>query len=261
MFAKSYDCRVIESRFLTPNIFYVRFRTYKKINFKAGQFLSIVVPCGETKVKRLYSFACSSEQGHKTGYELCVRYQPGGKGSEFIVKLKEGDHFTAYGAYGEFTYRPAHERSVCFISTSTGYAPIRSILQSDIFKNNKPEKFLNILGVRSEEEILFPHEMSGAENVVAVSQPTENWKGFKGRVTDYLETMQKTWDWKHCDFYICGNAEMVQEVSRLLANRYGVPKSAIIAENFGVPSGKAKVMPLVSKKAAPMASAASKKVA
>jgi len=262
MFAKSYDFRVIESRFITPNIFYVRFRTYKPIQFKAGQFLSLVVPIGDDKVKRLYSFACSPEQGHKNGYELCIRYQPGGKGSEFVVKLKPGDSFKAFGAYGEFTYRPNQGKAVCFISTSTGFAPIRSILNSDAFLKNKPEKYLNLLGVRTEDEILFSKEMTGSENVVAVSRPTDNWNGFKGRVTDFLETMEKTWDWKHCDFYICGNAEMVQEVCRLLANRYGVPKSSIIAENFGVPSKKAQVMQLPNKKSAAVpARLTSKKVA
>lgn len=243
MHSKIYDCVVTEAFFMTPTVMKIVFKPKKKITFLPGQFLSILIPSnkkGEAPTKRLYSFASSPEDSTKFGYELCVKYVAGGKGSEFLAALRVGDHFRVGASYGTFTYQASQsDRNVCFIGTGTGIAPLRSILKSKLFLDNRPEKVHAIFGVRNEEEILFQSDFAG-ENIhleYTLSQPTSAWTGFKGRVVDFLRSGKNGIDWHSTDFYLCGSGAMVEEAVNLLKS-YGVKDSAIFKENFSPVQGK-----------------------
>jgi len=115
-------------------------------------------------------------------------------------------------------------------------APFRSIAFSQQFKENPPESSLCLLGVRTEDEIIYKGEMEsvGIPTVYAVSKPTPGFDGHHGRVTDYLKSLPTSWVWHTTDFYLCGNGEMVTEVSNLLRGGYGVPEKSIHKEAFSL---------------------------
>lgn len=238
MQAKEYTCRIIETTWITPTVMSVKFEPLRKFAFEAGQFISIVVPKakGGGTVKRCYSLASSPDEARETGiYELCVKFAEGGAGTTYLASLKKGDTFRVYGSYGHLKFRlPKAGRSVCFISTGTGLAPFRSIIMSDNFQAHRPDHTLCLVGVRTEDEIIYQQELekAGANTVYAVSQPTENFAGFRGRVTDYLKSLPKNTNWHTTDFYLCGNGPMVEEVAMLLQGAFGVAASAIHKESF-----------------------------
>jgi ferredoxin-NADP reductase len=244
MFAKEYTCRVLENIWITPTVIRFRFEPLKKFTFDPGQFLSILVPPPEgtsQTVKRCYSFASSPEEAKYKGYyELCVKYVPGGLGSGYLASLRTGDTFQMMAPYGDFKFKDVRSgNALCFISTGTGIAPFRSILYSRRFHTQRPEKTLCILGVRGEEEALYQKDLEtvGVEMVTAVSQPSSEWTGFTGRVTDYLKSLPTTWAWHTTDFYVCGGGEMVTEVSRFLEGGHGVPERNIHKEAFSLTLG------------------------
>lgn len=237
MLASKHKCTVLETGWLTPTVMRVRFTTKKRLTFQGGQFISLYVPGsgGGKMIRRAYSFASSPEDAKQGMYELCVKYLPGGAGSSFIASLRKGDTFEATAPYGHYVYSPKNEHhNACFISTSTGVAPNRSIVLSEQFREHQPRKTLFLFGASSEDEIIYPGEFEklGLETVNAISKPAQDFAGFRGRVTDYLRSLPVSWHWHNTDFYICGNAQMIQEVHEILKEGHGVQPSRIHAESF-----------------------------
>lgn len=239
MHAKKIKCRVLEIVWKSDEIFLVRFVPTRKFLYEPGQFLSVQIPRANGRgvaAKRCYSLSSSPEESKFFGhYELCVKKVEGGKGSSFLANLAPGDKFTAHVPYGKFFFEPSSERrSVCFIATGTGVGPFRSMVLSEKYLANPPEEAVLLHGVRHESEVLFKKdfEQAGVRAIPTVSQPTEDWRGFKGRVTDLIKKFPKDWKWHQTDFYICGNGDMAREVSDILQGGYGVPAEAIHQESF-----------------------------
>ena len=248
--AREYRCIVQSARWITPSVIELRVATLKPVRFEAGQFVSLEVPGlpepGTWKprtVKRLYSLASAPGAADGKEFELCIKYQKGGLGSEFVKRLKAGDEFNMRAPFGDFVYDTDPSRSACFIATGTGIAPMRSIVTSEHFQSQPPRKALLLFGASDAGEILYPgvFEQHGCEVVHALSragrEPGPSTQ-FKGRVTDYLKSLPAHWNWHGTDFYLCGNGEMIREVTRLLKEAHGVSPAAIRAEAFG-PSGGA----------------------
>jgi benzoate/toluate 1,2-dioxygenase reductase subunit len=222
---------------LTPTVMEITFTSPKKVHFQGGQFLSIYVPdlVSGKSVRRAYSFSSAPEAKEM---QLCVKYVPGGAGTEFLRSLKPGDQFEASAPYGHFVYRPLQQPNVCFIATSTGIAPFRSMVLSKEFLENRPEHCLVLYGATNESEIIYPgfFEQAGIETVNALSRSPAH---FSGRVSDYLKQLPNSWKWHNTDFYLCGNGDMIAEVKEILRGGHGVPPAHIHMENFSPKKKKA----------------------
>ncbi|MCB0417527.1 MAG: FAD-dependent oxidoreductase [Bdellovibrionales bacterium] len=232
MFARRFKCEVLENRKLTPTVFALRFKTRKKIRFRAGQFISVFVPQeGKRKpARRCYSFASGPEE---KDYLLCVKYVPGGKGSEYLGSLKPGDTFEATAPYGHFELRdPVPGKGLLFIATGTGIAPILSMIKSIKAKGAFRGPCVVIFGAKNEQEILFERELRalGVQSLFALSSASASWKGFHGRVTTLLRSLPPNFDWQQWDYYVCGSGEMISEVGAMLQSL--CPKTTIHSEAF-----------------------------
>ncbi len=259
--AREYRCIVQSARWITPSVVELRVATLKPLRFEAGQFVALEVPGlpepGTWKprtVKRLYSLSSAPGKADGREFELCIKYQKGGLGSEFVKRLKAGDEFNMRAPFGDFVYDSEPSRSACFIATGTGIAPMRSIVMSEHFQSQPPKKALLLFGAPDAGEILYPgvFEQHGCEVVHALSRlgreqspaSTRFTTQFKGRVTDYLKSLPAHWNWHGTDFYLCGNGEMIREVTQLLKDAHGVSPQAIRAEAFGPSNPAAKVIAL-----------------
>ena len=233
--AKEFDCKVLQKTWLTPTVVGIRFEPSKRFKFDPGQFLSVIVPKpfappqGPKRLRRIYSLAA----GPETGYELSIKIT-GGPGPAYLASLGKGDVFRASAPYGDFVYDPKPARGVCFISTGTGIAPFRAIIQSHHYQENRPLQAVSIFGARREEDILYRDEFArlGVDEIFAITHPEPHWVGFKGRVTDYLNQLPSDWTWHSTDFYICGNGDMVNEVKKTLLGPRGVSERSIYAEVY-----------------------------
>lgn len=232
--AREYDCKVISIDWISPSVFSLRFEPERSFSYEPGQFVSVLLP-GEPadvrNVRRIYSF---SSAGKKDGYELCVQKLPDGRGSSYLAGLKPGDTFRINAPFGDFYYETKSARNVCFLATSTGIAPFKAMVLSERFTKDPPAGALLLFGGRDEKEILFPglFESRGVEVVHALTQPGEEWDGFKGRVTDFLKSLPEDWPWQETDFYLCGNGHMVREVRQHLLTARKVPLLAIRQEAY-----------------------------
>lgn len=238
MAATQYQCEVKSFRMLTPTVFELTFEPVEPkeplLNFEAGQFISVVVPGAGPNgrdLRRAYSIASAPE---KQPVELCVKLVEDGPGTNYLYKLRPGDRFRGVAPYGDFTYEAKQGRHACFISTGTGIAPFRSMIQSKYFAENKPLSTSLLLGVREENELMYMDEFKSGGDfrwVPAVSRPTGEWNGFKGRVTDYLRSLGDDYPWTETDYYLCGGGAMIDEVKVILTAK-GVQKESIHQEVY-----------------------------
>jgi CDP-4-dehydro-6-deoxyglucose reductase len=231
--ASEFQCEVTSFKQLTPTVFETCFTTDKPVEFQGGQFISIVIPGAGPKgrdLRRAYSIASAPET---RPVELCVKLVEGGPGTNYLYKLRAGDRFRGFAPYGHFVFEPKPGRDAIFISTGTGIAPFRSMILSDAYRAAPARKAVCLLGVREEEEVLYDQDLRalpGLEWVPCVSRPTGAWKGFKGRVTDWLRQAQHV-AWTETDYYLCGGGAMIDEVKALLTEK-GVTKDSIYQEVY-----------------------------
>jgi ferredoxin-NADP reductase len=180
-------------------------------------------------LRRAYSIA-SHPEGRPV--ELCVKLVDSGPGSNYLNKLRNGDTFRGYAPYGDFTYESPSSKHVCFIATGTGIAPFRSMMLSAEYAANPPKSATCLLGVRDEAELLYESDITlHGKWIACVSQPKAGWKGFKGRVTDYLKSLGEEFPWQETEYYLCGAGQMIDEVRAILTER-GVAKEAIHREIY-----------------------------
>lgn len=224
----------------------IRFQPDHPLPFQAGQFMSVHVPAKDANGEgawRPYSFSKSYEVSKvENHYEFCVKLLPGGKGSTYLDSLKPGDSIVLRGPYGEFVFHERRGRPVVWIGTSTGTAPLRAMMESHAFQKSSVPFSLSLFGFRHESEIPYaPHAMTkpeaGQTTIYAISKPNlnsgEKSQFFSGRVTDALRNLNLRFPWQECDFYICGNPDMIREVVSILSSKQVLP-SNIFFESFGM---------------------------
>jgi ferredoxin-NADP reductase len=219
---------------LTPTVFEVAFETDKPFTFVAGQFCSIIIPGAGPKgrdLRRAYSIASAPEMNP---IELCVKVVEAGPGTQYLYHLRPGDHLRMVAPYGDFVYKPQADRGICFIATGTGIAPFRSIVLSRQYSEALPKNAYCFFGVRSEEELVYLdlfEKHPSIHFVSAVSQASDKWQGFRGRVTDYIKTLGNSFPWLEMEYYLCGHGGMIQEVKTMLMG-IGVTKDSIHQEIY-----------------------------
>jgi ferredoxin-NADP reductase len=240
--ATEFRCTVKSFKMLTPTVFETTFEAEKTqpehpdFHFEGGQFVSVVVPGAGPKGRDLMrAYSIASEPAARP-VELCVKLVEGGPGTNYLYKLREGDVFKGFAPYGDFTYEAKPGRHACFIATGTGIAPFRAMVFSEAYKKAPPASAWCLMGVRSEDELIYEAEVSkvpGLRWVSAVTQPIDSGKymGFRGRVTDWLRQQGSDFPWLETEFYLCGNGAMITEVKALLAEK-GVQKESIHQEKY-----------------------------
>ena len=244
MAALEYGFRVTDFRMITPTVFELKFvaepRPDGLFHFLGGQFISVVVPGAGPSgrdLRRAYSMASPP---HRSPIEFCVKLVEEGPGSGYLGTLRPGARFRGFAPYGDFVYHPKTGRHACFVATGTGIAPFRSMALSEQFRAAPPKSTLCLLGVRTEDELLYHADLAGIPGVTlveTVTQPTEKWTGLRGRVTDYMRARSARdahgadFPWLETEFYLCGNGAMISEMKRLLSEKQ-VPKDAIHQETY-----------------------------
>jgi ferredoxin-NADP reductase len=200
--------------------------------FKAGQFVMVDVPKGETVVRKAYSIASPPSQAGTI--DLCIKHVEGGYVSTYFhERLRVGDALTISDARGSFVDRGGdYER--LYVAAGTGVAPIRSMILS-LYDRGFDGPMSLYFGVRHEDEILYESDWRRLEAANArfrfiptVSRPRA-WTGRVGWVQNALrETLA---DPATKIAYVCGLVPMVKDVKSLLLE-LGVPREQIHTEKY-----------------------------
>lgn len=225
---------VVEKRSLTPVVRHVVLRLDEpgSFSFRPGQIIQFVL---EPKTLRLFSLA--STPPALPLLDLCVDISPGGKGSQFVERLTVGARVHFRGPFGVFTVPEAETRPLEFVATGAGIAPIRGMIRG-LFEGDAPSERPVTLtfGNRTVPEILYHDEwLALAQRASSfryhsiLSQPSPEWSGLAGRVTDALPL--RTAELPNRVFFLCGSPQMVDDARKVL-ERLGVPEADIHFEKF-----------------------------
>ena len=208
------DCRP-----LSPGTFELDLGRPPSFRFTPGQTIRLL----HGAAMRDYSLASA---GEATRLTLCIRRVPSGIFSPFLASAPRGTAIPFTGPHGYFVFRPS-ERPAIFVATGTGIAPFASMARSGT------AGFTLLHGVRTPEDLYYQGLF---RDKAAAYVPCISGRGaaagqvqgsFWGRVTEYVAGHLPVMAY---DFYLCGNENMVREVTFLVDERF--PDSRVYTEIF-----------------------------
>lgn len=227
--------KISKKTFLTDDVIELQISTDQPFNFQAGQYISIKIsdkpdsPCF-----RAYSIASAPiENGHELA--LCIKVVEGGRASNWLNTLKEGDPISFLGPIGKFLFKNELSNAL-FIATGTGLAPFRSMIEYQL-NNGNTKPFQLMFGVRHIKDVFYKDVFeklaathSNFQFDLTLSRPENtDWNGHQGRVTTLLENADL--DPKNTEVYICGLKDMIESVTEILKQK-GFPESSINFEKY-----------------------------
>lgn len=213
----------------------------KEMQFTAGQY--VICKIGPPKGNHTLSIA--SAPNSDGTIELLQSVAPMGEGSKWLLGLKPGDPVQMLGPLGKFVLQKESLRPKVFVATGCGIAPLRAMIFEELngqrtINNNQGtinnKQMTLFWGLRHEEDVFWKEEFESLavnhpnfHSMITLSQPTESWKGVRGRVTEHV--MKDIETLKNSDFYLCGNRQMIVDIRGLLADN-GVHPEQIFTETF-----------------------------
>ncbi|MBT4056295.1 FAD-dependent oxidoreductase, partial [Candidatus Peregrinibacteria bacterium] len=224
---------------LTENTIQLEFSAQEKLDFKAGQFITLKIETEDNKpLMRAYSIASRPGLDH---FELCVKVIDQGKASNWLNSITDGKEIEHIDPAGAFTFTPNPNKAPLFIATGTGFAPIKAMIEDQLLNKQSQQKMHLIFGVRHIKDIFYKEifdqltqDYPNFTYDITLSQPEDpSWAqqgGKTGRVTDLLKTLQI--DPATTETYICGLKPMIEETTQILKEK-GLPEEAIHFEKFG----------------------------
>jgi NAD(P)H-flavin reductase/ferredoxin len=120
----------------------------ERIAFYAGQYINILPEDG---AKRSFSFATAPSVNDRI--ELHIRRIPGGRYTTHVFeRMQVGDRVRFEGPLGSFFLREDSEKPMIFVAGSTGFAPVKSMLEYAFGRGLRRRMFL-YWGVRRPEDL------------------------------------------------------------------------------------------------------------
>ncbi|MBI4895900.1 MAG: hypothetical protein HY831_05400 [Candidatus Aenigmarchaeota archaeon] len=222
---------VIENTQITKDVYVLKVKLDKNIDFKAGQFVNIEIPFEGGKKQKSYSIASPPLQ--KNVLEFCIKKVDGGLGSTYLYNTFVGQKLNLLGPFGAFILKD-HSNDAVFVATGTGIAGVKPMIE-DLLENGYKKKIYLVFGVRYEEDIyyrnLFEELAKKHKNFIFIptlSKPGNGWKGEKGYVQNWIKN-EISYNGHHV--YICGLVPMVEAVTKTCVE-LGFPQEHIHMEKY-----------------------------
>lgn len=216
---------------------------FKKIKYKAGQYLTVIFKINGQEVRRPYSM--SSTSGLDNTVDFTVKRVEGGLVSNHINdNIKIGESIKIMEPIGNFALETnkTFQRHIVLIGAGSGITPLMSMLKSILFIEPKSVVSL-VYGNRNEGSIIFEQKLKELKDkfgdrfnlVYSLSQPTGQWNGYKGRIdeekiTNILNLLPKLPS-DQTEYFLCGPNEMMENAEKGL-KKHKVPSRRIHKESF-----------------------------
>jgi len=207
----------------------------KEISFKAGQYLMIKIPTDKGPISRLYSIASSGAE--KNSIELIIQIIPGGLASNYLLNLEIGNEMIFQGPAGIFVLNE-NNRPKVFLTTGTGIAPIKSMLDNSQLTAGNYSLFW---GLKTYKDIYLLDELKKFNPKICLSReqnldmiPENDKKYFElGHIDNCLVRQNENQKLKieNFDYYVCGGRQTVESLRLFLINRGVLPEN-IYSEKF-----------------------------
>jgi len=224
--------RIIEIISRTYNVMSFRVGITSEAEFKAGQFLQVILNT-EPQLKRYLSISNSPTE---KGYLEFTKKITDSDFCRVLKDLKPGDNLTIQYPFGKFTL-DENCYKIAFISGGIGITPIRSICKYVVDKQLGTDIAL-LYANRTVNDIAFKSDFDQMQKqypklkvIHVLNEPVAgvdciggciNIDVIKDSVPDYAERK----------LYLCGPPAMVEAMKNILTAELGFGEGNIITENF-----------------------------
>ena len=230
------NLRVDEIKWELPNVatFYLVETHGKKVQYKAGQFITLVFNHHGEEVRRSYSLSSSPDEDRPA---ITVKRISNGEISRFLLtKVKVGDLINAVKPAGVFTPTAIEaEKDLVFFAAGSGIAPIFSQLKYILNRPGKSKIHL-IYSNLDRQSIIFNAELDAlAEKFADRFNITYLLSSDANRLTNLvvegLVNNQIVFSRDKAEFYLCGPFVYMRMI-RLTLIYMGIEPRQIHKENF-----------------------------
>jgi ring-1,2-phenylacetyl-CoA epoxidase subunit PaaE len=215
----------------------------QKINYKAGQFLTLIIPVQGKDVRRAYSL-CSSPFVDQDLAVTVKRVENGMMSNWLADNLKPGLNIKVMEPMGQFTteFATTKKRHLIMFAGGSGITPMMSIIKSLL--TQEPDSIVSLIYCnRDIDSIIFKDvlekmstEDEGRLHVIHILDTAPmNWQGYSGLLNHEMLTklFERIPDWGigATTYLMCGPEGMMKNVESLLAMRQ-IPSDKVFKESF-----------------------------
>ncbi|MFA5149383.1 MAG: FAD-dependent oxidoreductase [Candidatus Omnitrophota bacterium] len=230
--AQELTARVKEIIQRAYNVKSVRLDIGGKIDFKAGQFLSVTL-AGDPVLKRYLSISSSPTE---QGYVEFTKKLTNSDFSKALSQLNPGDSLKIEYPFGKFTL-DGPGTDIAFLSGGIGITPIRSIAKYTVDKNLGTDMVL-VYANHSLKDIIFKEDFEVMQKaypklkvVHVLYEPAVGFQCISGRINAQV-IKQEVGNYPRRKFYLCGPPQMVEAMNKILTEDLNLAKENIVTENF-----------------------------
>jgi CDP-4-dehydro-6-deoxyglucose reductase len=207
---KVLDAKIKKVSWLTGDVAEVvlRFPIGVRAIFRAGQYLNVMIDGGS----RSYSLANPPHKNTEAVLHV-KKYEAGRFSDTFLSNVSPNQVVKVEVPFGDVELDPQSPERLLMLATGTGFAPVKSILESLVHLGSERPVHL-FWGGRTEGDLYMAELMhawadkySWFSFTPVLSRPSEGWDGQTGWVqAAALERYPEVGD---CTVYACGGNEMV----------------------------------------------------
>jgi len=233
---KLLPCRVQKLDKVADDVMIVQLKlpANERLQFLPGQYIDFLLKGGE---RRSFSMANSPHADELV--ELHIRHVAGGNFTDHVFgKMKERDILRLEGPLGSFFLREDSPKPIVFVASGTGFAPIKSIIESAFHKKIERPMVLYWGARRPKDLYLGAHPEKWAREhgnfryvpVISEARPEDAWSGRSGFV--HRAVMEDMPDLSGHQVYACGVPIMVDSARRDFIEKCGLPEDEFYADSF-----------------------------
>lgn len=206
----------------------------KKINYKAGQFITLVFNHHDEEIRRSYSLSSSPDEELLS---ITVKRIANGEISRFLLtKVKQGDILHAVESAGRFIITGFEaEKDIFLFAAGSGIVPIFSQLKY-ILKRPGKSRLTLIYSNQKEHSVLFKDEISElsvkhSTRFRVINMLSSEGSRLNNQIVEQLVNDNVNFDLPGAEFYTCGPFTYMRMI-RLTLLFMGIEQGQIRKENF-----------------------------
>jgi CDP-4-dehydro-6-deoxyglucose reductase, E3 len=213
---------------------YLKLPANERLQFLPGQYLEFLLRDGSRR-----AFSLAHPPHDDALIELHVRHVPGGQFTDHIFgKMKERDILRFEGPLGTFFLREDSDKPIIFVASGTGFAPVKSILETAFAKGNTRSMVLYWGGRRPKDLYMnalaaswaAAHDNFRYVPVISDALPEDDWRGRAGFV--HRAVMEDFPDLSGHQVYACGVPVMVDSAHKDFVEHCELPEEEFFSDSF-----------------------------
>jgi CDP-4-dehydro-6-deoxyglucose reductase, E3 len=228
---KTLPCRVQRIERVADDVIILTLKlpANERLQFLAGQYLEFLLKDGTRR-----SFSMANAPHAVDLVQLRVRRVAGGNFTEHVfTRMKERDILRFEGPLGTFFLREDSAKPIVFVASGTGFAPIKSVIETALHKGVTRPMTLYWGGRRPKDLYMDALARTWPIKYVPVisdALPEDGWSGRTGFV--HRAVMQDFPDLSGHQVYACGVPIMVESAKKDFSAACRLPEDEFFADSF-----------------------------